>query len=56
MTEHLRINQLLPHLSFQYQCIPLARGLRAAGVCVLIVVELNNPIFAAFVNTHQLSP
>jgi len=47
MTEHLRINQLLPHLPFQFQRIPFACGFRAAGIGLPIVVELDNPVFAS---------
>jgi hypothetical protein len=56
MAEHLCINQLLPHLTFQFQCVPLACGFGATGIGFRIVVELDNPVFASFVNTHLLSP
>jgi len=55
MTEHMCINQLLAHLPFQFQCIPLACGFRAAGARLLIVVELDNPVFASFVYAHRVS-
>ena len=56
MPEHLRLNQLLAHLPFQFQRIPFAGGFRATGIGFLIVIELNNPVFASFVYAQRLSP
>ena len=48
--------QLLAHLTFEFQRIPLPGRFRAAGVRLVAVIKLNNPVFASFVYAHLLSP